>query len=68
MTHRPSNNRLGQSLGVRTLAEGVENEDQIARLLHDGCSSVQGYFFSKPVPSSHLPEIISRLHTKTLKN
>lgn len=53
---------LGQSLGVCTLAEGVENQDQIVRLKQDGCSSVQGYFFSKPVPSSALPDIISRLH------
>ena len=52
---------LGQSLGVCTLAEGVENADQLARLQTDGCSSVQGFFFGKPVPADQLGEIISRL-------
>ena len=52
---------LGQSLGVCTLAEGVESADQLARLESDGCASVQGYFFGKPVPSVQLAEIISRL-------
>ena len=53
---------LGQSLGVCTLAEGVENADQLARLQTDGCSSVQGFFFGKPVPADQLNEIISRLN------
>jgi diguanylate cyclase (GGDEF)-like protein len=56
---------LGQSLGVCTIAEGVENADQLDRLQRDGCSSVQGYFFGKPVPASQLTEIISRLHSTT---
>ncbi len=59
---------LGHSLGVCTLAEGVENSDQIERLKNDGCSSVQGYFFSKPVPSSQLEEMICRLHTSPNKS
>ena len=54
---------LGHSLGVCTLAEGIENADQLARLQEDGCSSVQGYFFGKPVPADQLREIISRLHS-----
>lgn len=52
---------LGQSLGVCTLAEGVESAEQLARLQTDGCSSVQGFFFGKPVPADQLSEIISRL-------
>jgi diguanylate cyclase (GGDEF)-like protein len=51
---------LGQSLGVATLAEGVEDAQQLARLQSDGCTSVQGYFFSRPVPTSQLPEILKR--------
>ncbi len=54
---------LGQSLGVCTLAEGIESADQLARLQEDGCSSVQGYLFGKPVPADQLREIISRLHS-----
>ena len=52
---------LGQSLGVCTLAEGVENKEQLARLEADGCASVQGYFFGHPVPADQLDEVISRL-------
>ncbi len=52
---------LGQSLGVCTMAEGVENADQLTRLQMDGCGSVQGYFFGKPVPADQLSEVISRL-------
>ncbi|MDP9170958.1 MAG: GGDEF and EAL domain-containing protein [Acidobacteriota bacterium] len=52
---------LGQSLGVCTLAEGVENPEQMARLQSDGCTSVQGYLFGRPMPAGDLDEVISRL-------
>ena len=51
---------LGQSLGVATLAEGVEDADQLARLQVDGCTAVQGYLFSKPVPTSQLKQILEQ--------
>ena len=41
---------LGVSLGMTTIAEGVETADQLARIRAEGCTSVQGYLFSKPVP------------------
>lgn len=53
---------LGRSLGVCTLAEGVENAAQIERLRTDGCTSVQGYFYSKPVPADQLHALISKFH------
>ena len=56
---------LGQSLGICTLAEGVEDADQIARLRQDGCHSVQGYFFGRPMPASQLEELIAQLHPGT---
>jgi predicted signal transduction protein with EAL and GGDEF domain len=40
---------LARSLGMDVVAEGVETKDQIARLTAMGCSTVQGYYFSKPV-------------------
>lgn len=51
---------LGESLGIATLAEGVEDAHQLQRLRTDGCTAVQGYFFSKPVPVSQLLPIIQR--------
>ncbi len=54
---------LGQTLGVCTLAEGVELEQQLEHLASDGCSSVQGYLVSKPVPASQVGDLIARLHS-----
>jgi diguanylate cyclase (GGDEF)-like protein len=51
---------LGHSLGVSTLAEGIETAEQLARLRGDGCSSVQGFFYSKPVPASQIQEMLER--------
>jgi len=39
---------LGKSLGLRTVAEGVENAEQFSLLRDAGCSFVQGYMFSMP--------------------
>lgn len=45
---------LGQQLGMRVLAEGVETEDQ-AKLLHDmGCHEAQGYLFARPMTFDNL--------------
>jgi EAL domain-containing protein (putative c-di-GMP-specific phosphodiesterase class I) len=41
---------LGQSLGIATVAEGVETEEQMARVASDGCTDVQGYLISRPMP------------------
>ncbi len=40
---------LARSLGMETTAEGVEDAEQLAELRRHGCSSVQGYLFSRPV-------------------
>ncbi|MEA3044228.1 MAG: hypothetical protein QOH47_2066 [Sphingomonadales bacterium] len=40
---------LARALGMETTAEGVENSEQLAELRLQGCSSVQGYLFSRPV-------------------
>lgn len=37
-------------IGLKTLAEGVETEDQFQMLARIGCAKVQGYLFSKPAP------------------
>ena len=49
---------LGRSLGMRTTAEGVQNIAQLNYVAAVGCNEAQGYFFSKPVPSSEIPSII----------
>jgi diguanylate cyclase (GGDEF)-like protein len=42
---------LGTTLGLRTVAEGIETEDQQAALLALGCTYGQGYFFARPLPA-----------------
>jgi EAL domain-containing protein (putative c-di-GMP-specific phosphodiesterase class I) len=43
---------LGGSLGMKTTAEGVETQQQLQKLKEEGCTEVQGYLFSKPVPAT----------------
>jgi len=50
---------LGVSLGMSTIAEGVETSDQLARIRAEGCTSVQGYLFSQPVPVDQVDHLIS---------
>ena len=41
---------LAKKLGIHTLAEGVETEDQYEYLKRIGCELIQGYYFAKPMP------------------
>ncbi|HEX9707233.1 MAG TPA: EAL domain-containing protein [Steroidobacteraceae bacterium] len=41
---------LGETLGLETVAEGVETEDQVTQLLQLGCVAAQGFLFSHAVP------------------
>ena len=42
---------LANSLGLTTIAEGVENEQQRAIVHELGCDTIQGYLISRPLPS-----------------
>ncbi len=42
---------IAESLGVPTIAEGVETAEQMFTLKSMGCDIVQGYYFSRPVPA-----------------
>lgn len=41
---------MAASLGMQTIAEGVETEGQLEFLKKNGCTEVQGYYFSRPLP------------------
>jgi diguanylate cyclase (GGDEF)-like protein len=45
---------LGESLGIMTIAEGVETESQLRQIERDGCRQVQGYLTGKPLPPADL--------------
>jgi EAL domain-containing protein (putative c-di-GMP-specific phosphodiesterase class I) len=43
--------QLGQSLGMSTVAEGIEEYGQLAALRDLGCEYAQGYYFARPLPA-----------------
>jgi EAL domain-containing protein (putative c-di-GMP-specific phosphodiesterase class I) len=46
--------RLGNSLHLRTIAEGVEAPEQVRHLRKLGCEEAQGYLFAKPLEASKI--------------
>lgn len=48
---------LGHNLRLKVVAEGVETDDQLRFLQLLRCDEIQGYFFSKPVPSDTLASL-----------
>lgn len=52
---------MAESLGLNTLAEGVEDEATAAELRRLGCRQAQGFFYARPVPASALPAAIASL-------
>lgn len=53
--------RTSKDIGIRSLAEGVETEEQFLFLRNSGCDLIQGYYFGRPAPLEHaLEELNSR--------
>ena len=44
--------KLAKSLNMRTVAEGVEERDQVDFLAKEGCDMIQGYYYAKPMPGN----------------
>ena len=49
---------MAQSLGMVTIAEGVETSEQLSFLKAQGCEEAQGYYYSKPLSASRFEEFI----------
>jgi predicted signal transduction protein with EAL and GGDEF domain len=49
---------LSRSLRMRCLAEGVETREQLQFLRLEGCTEVQGYYFSRPVPAEEIGRML----------
>jgi len=58
---------LAHNLHLKTIAEGVETEEQSTILANLGCDEMQGYFFSKPLSTDALESFLSGRQSKTNK-
>src|SRR5205823_7858050 len=56
---------LGNTLGMMTMADGIERKEQLAALERIGCTGGQGYYLSRPLPASG---IRSEEHTSELQS
>ena len=50
---------VAQKLGIQVVAEGVENHEQLDRLISLGCEKAQGYLFSKALPPDLIIQFLS---------
>ncbi len=56
---------MSKKLGMHTLAEGVETEEQVSFLKKIGCEIIQGYYFARPMPSKDLLDYLSKKNVET---
>ncbi len=55
---------LAKTLGMRTIAEGVETLAHLEKVEAAGCDEAQGYYFSRPVPAGRILEVIEGCRVK----
>jgi EAL domain-containing protein (putative c-di-GMP-specific phosphodiesterase class I) len=51
---------LARALGMRSVAEGVENAEALDLLRSLGCDEAQGYFISRPIAAADMPATIDK--------
>jgi diguanylate cyclase (GGDEF)-like protein len=49
---------MARHLNLRVIAEGVETEQQLSFLRTQQCDEIQGYYFSRPVPATDIPNLL----------
>lgn len=59
---------LARTLGIRVIAEGVEDGDVLPLLAAEGCEGYQGYHFSKPLPAREMAARLAELDTVSLSH
>ncbi|MGB4057342.1 MAG: EAL domain-containing protein, partial [Alphaproteobacteria bacterium] len=56
--------RLGHSLNLKVIAEGVETKDHEKFLMSEGCDEVQGFRYSRPIPHDQFVEFVRKYDGK----
>ncbi len=56
---------MARALGLRVLAEGVEDVMQLEVLQALGCDFAQGYYFARPLPAAHAHDVVSAVRANT---
>ncbi len=54
---------MGRQLGLETVAEGIETQEQLDRMRSLGCGTGQGFLFSKAVPLGEIEAVIGEIQT-----
>ena len=49
---------LAREFDIEIIAEGVETDAQLEFLMHAGCSCIQGFYFSRPVPVAQATQLL----------
>jgi EAL domain-containing protein (putative c-di-GMP-specific phosphodiesterase class I) len=49
---------LSHTLGLKVIAEGVEEDEQMTLLRELGCDQIQGYLFSRPLPADKIGALL----------
>lgn len=55
---------LAHAMGLRTVAEGVENEETLEALIRMGCEIIQGYLIAKPMPGEMMRHFLQTSQEK----
>lgn len=51
---------MAHEIGIKTVAEGVETEEQVSFLRQSGCDYIQGYYYSKQLPEEEFVEFLEK--------
>ena len=57
---------MAKSLGLKTIAEGVETAEQLTFLQNQGCDEIQGYYYSKPLTTDQFEKFYRQMNQPKL--
>ena len=55
---------LAHTLGLKVVAEGVEDDEQVRMLRELGCDQIQGFLVSRPVPADQIVALLRGLEQR----